>query len=173
MSPFSNWAFAHAPIQLFIYLFFFAPPLFVVGGQRAAFQRRQLVGGVCADSDGAHAEESLPAGPHLHRGAAQTGGREREAGEARKSRRPSHLVYAHQGSRALDDGQRFFFFPRSVTGSPLLTGNYTSRLLSWWPYLRKGYSERKPTAADWAPSSASRQPRPRAARRRFEWHPSD
>lgn len=52
------------------------------GGQRCAVHQRQLVGGVCEDSNRAHPEESLPAGPQLHRGEAAAGGWEWETGEA-------------------------------------------------------------------------------------------
>lgn len=53
------------------------------GSQRRALHQREPVGGVREDPDRADPEEGLPAGPQLHRGAPEAGGREREAGEAK------------------------------------------------------------------------------------------
>lgn len=62
-----------------VFFFFFA---FTVGCQHGAVHQCQPVRAVCAHPDGASPEESLPAGPQLHRGATPDGGREREAGES-------------------------------------------------------------------------------------------
>lgn len=74
------------------------------GGQRRALYQCQLVRGVCEDFHWTHPEESFPAGPQLHRGAAEAGGRKREAGEAAHKdapvgRKQQPHVLAHLAAR--------------------------------------------------------------------------
>lgn len=90
------------------------------GGQRRALHQRQPVRGVRQDSHRAHAEESLPAGAQLYRGAAAAGGRERETGERART-----LLLVFKPSLL------FLFLSFKISGVFQLRGNYDSS------YLRK------------------------------------